>query len=329
MFYIFHGEDEFTCSERLAELKEKMGDPAMADLNTTVLDGSQVSLAELKLASDTMPFMSDRRLVIVDGLLSKLEPGEGKERAPWQEEYLEELVAYLKQLPGTTRLVFVEEKTIGEDNPVHRLALADERGFVKEFELPSRGELGHWIEERAKAKGAQIEPAAARELANFVGDNLRLLDQELGKLIAYTDGARPISRDDVHLLTSYVREANIFHMVDALGRRDGQRASKLLHRLLDDGQHPLALLGMIVRQFRIMIQVKELAGRGLGTRAIGARLGLPNFVVEKELRQARGFSIAQLEGIYHKLLETDLAIKTGQMDAVLALDMLVVGLSGG
>lgn len=329
-FYIFHGEDEFTRSEQLAELKKRMGNPAIADLNTTILDGSQVSLAELRLACDTVPFMSDRRLVIVDGLLSKLEPSKKEgEPAAWQEEYLEGLVDYLKQLPSTTRLVFIEEKAIGKDNPVHRLALSDERGFAKEFKLPSRGELGRWIEERARAKGAQIDPAAARELANFVGDNLRLLDQEMEKLIAYTDGARPISRDDVHLLTSYVREANIFHMVDALGRRDGQRASKLLHRLLDDGEHPLALLGMIVRQFRIMIQVKDLARRGLGTRAVSARLGLPDFVVRKGLRQARGFSMAQLEGIHHKLLETDLAIKTGKMDAVLALDMLVVSLSGG
>ncbi|MEA3459923.1 MAG: DNA polymerase III subunit delta, partial [Chloroflexota bacterium] len=312
-FYIFHGEDEFGCSEKLARLKERMGDPTMANLNTTVLDGSQVTLADLRLACDAAPFMAKRRLILVKGLLTRLEPREKRgERSPWQKKYLKELVDYLKQLPDTTRLVFVEGKTIGEDNPAYRLALSDEHGFVKKVKLPSEGELSGWIRERARAKGAQIEPAAARELATFVGDNLRLLDQEIEKLIAYTDGARPISQDDVRLLTSYVREANIFHMVDALGRRDGQRASKLLHRLLDDGAHPLALLGMIVRQFRIMIQVKELAGRGLRPRAIGAKLGLRNFVVRKGLRQARGFSMARLEGIYRKLLETDLAIKTGK-----------------
>ncbi len=329
MFYIFHGEDEFTRSEQLAKLKERMGDPAMADLNTTILDGSRVSLAELKLACDTVPFLSDRRLVIVEGLLSRLEPSEGKRRAAWRKEYLEGLVDYLRQLPSTTRLIFVEERTISEDNPVYRLALSGRQGYVKKFELPLRGELSRWITDRVKAKGAQIEPEAAKELADFIGDNLRLLDQEIEKLIAYTDGARPISREDVHLLTSYVKEANIFRMVDALGQRDGQLASKLLHRLLDEGVHPLALLSMIVRQFRIMIQVKELAGRGLGTRAIGARLKLRDFVVEKGLQQARGFSMAQLEEVYHRLLETDLAIKTGKMDAILALDMLVASLSEG
>jgi DNA polymerase-3 subunit delta len=84
---------------------------------------------------------------------------------------------------------------------------------------------------------------------------------------------------------------------------------------------------MIVRQFRIMIQVKDLAERGVPPQKIGAQLGLHHFVAEKGLRQSRNFSMAQLGTIYRKLLETDVAIKTGQMDPVLALDMLIAGLS--
>jgi DNA polymerase-3 subunit delta len=84
---------------------------------------------------------------------------------------------------------------------------------------------------------------------------------------------------------------------------------------------------MIVRQFRIMIQVKELGEQGLSQRDMATRLNLHSFVVEKTTRQAMNFSMEQLETVYRKLLETDVAIKTGQMDDVLALDMLVVGLS--
>jgi DNA polymerase-3 subunit delta len=98
--------------------------------------------------------------------------------------------------------------------------------------------------------------------------------------------------------------------------------------LLDAGEHPLALLGMIVRQFRILIQVKELTERGLSQQEMATRLRLHHFVVKKTMRQAMNFSMDQLEAIYGRLLETDVAIKTGQMDEMLALDMLVVGLSG-
>jgi DNA polymerase-3 subunit delta len=336
MFYVLHGEDEFSRSEVLAEMKAKMGDPAMADLNTTVLDGSKVTLAELMHACDTVPFLTDRRLVIVEGLLTRLGAGgrgktdRDKEHPAWKKEYQEELTAYLERLPETARLVFVEGESISPSHPVLKMALADkERGHARQFRLPTSGKLRRWITDRVERKGGEIEASAAEELAAFVGSDLRLLDQELDKLISYVDRARPITRTDVHLLVSYVQQANVFEMVDALGRRDGEQAIKLLHRLLEGGEHPLSLLGMIVRQFRIMIQVKDLVERGVPSKKIGAQLGLHPFVAEKGLQQSRNFSMEQLETIYRKLLETDLAIKTGQMDQVLALDMLAVGLSKG
>lgn len=328
MFYLFHGEDEFSRSEALADFKKKMGDPGLAELNITVFDGRRVTLAELQHACDSVPFMADRRLVIVEALLTRLEPkGRGRARSGWQKEYLAGLNEYLPHLPETTRLVFVEDRTIGKNNPIHRLALASERGHVREFESPQKKKLNRWIEQRVKKKGGEIVAAAVETLAAFVGNDLRLLDQEIEKLVVYVDGARPIGEDDVRLLVSYVQEANVFEMVDALGRRDGQRAARLLHQLLEAGEHPLALQGMIVRQFRIMIQVKELSGKGLSQHDIAARLKLHPFVIKKAVRQAMNFSMEQLETIYRRLLETDVAIKTGKMDPVLALDMLVVGLS--
>jgi DNA polymerase-3 subunit delta len=329
MFYLFHGEDEFSRSETLADFKKKMGDPGLAELNTTVFDGSKVTLDELQHVCDSIPFMAARRLVIVEGLLTRLEPkGKDEKRSAWQKEYLEGLTRYLPHLPETSRLVFVENKSISKNHPVHRLALAEEGGHVREFEPPQGRQLNRWIEERVRKKGGQIEAVAIETLAAFVGNDLRLLDQEIEKLIAYANWARPISEDDVRLLVSSVQEANIFEMVDALGQRDGQRAAKLLHQLLDAGEHPLALLGMIVRQFRILIQVKELTERGLSQQEMATRLRLHHFVVKKTMRQAMNFSMDQLEAIYGRLLETDVAIKTGQMDEMLALDMLVVGLSG-
>jgi DNA polymerase-3 subunit delta len=76
-----------------------------------------------------------------------------------------------------------------------------------------------------------------------------------------------------------------------------------------------------------MIQVKDLAERGVPPSKIGAQLGLHRFVAKKGQQQSQNFSMEQLETIYRELLETDLAIKTGQMDQVLALDMLIAGLS--
>ena len=334
MLYVFHGDDEFSRAEALAGFKTRMGDPVMADLNTALFDGRKVTFGELVHYCDTVPFMARVRLVIVENLLSRLvggrrRRGKGKS-SKGDQKFLESLLAYLPRLPETTRLAFVEDKVLSASHPVLKLAQENKNWIVREFRAPDErgGGLERWIVDRARRKGGEIEHRAARELANFIGRNLRLLDQELEKLVVYLDGERPIGVRDVHCLVAYAHESNIFEMTDALGRRDGPKASRLLHRMLKDGSEPLYLLSMIVRQFRIMIQVKDLAERGVHPNDIPARLGLKPYPARKGLSQAAQFSMPQLEAIYRKLWETDLSIKTGQIEPVLALDMLVAGMCG-
>lgn len=337
MFYVFHGEDEFSQREQLAAFKARLGDPSLVALNTSVFDGRTVTLGELRHACDSIPFLADVRLVIVEGwltyLASRRSGGEGKkdaedEPAPSSRKIIEELVTYLPQMPDTTRLVFVEPKRIRENHPVLVLAKSDpKRGIVKAFDPPRGDALIEWVIARARKHGGAISFPAAQLLAESVGEDLRLLDGEIQKLVTYVGGRRPVGEADVKLLTPYAGEANIFQMVDALGQRRGEEAARLMHRLLDGGKHPLELLAMIARQFRLLIQTKELLEQGQRPAAIARELGVQPFVADKLVRQARNFSLPQLEAIYRRLLEMDIAIKTGEIEGVLALDLLVAGLT--
>jgi DNA polymerase-3 subunit delta len=328
MFYLLHGKDEYSRSLFLAKMKAKLGDSTTVDLNTTVLEGQKVALDELIHACDTVPFLAERRLVIINDLAARFEPRRGgeKEESEAEKALLQDLGEYLSRLPDSARLVFLERKKIGRGNPIYKYAVDIEDGYVKEFTPPRGGALNRWIANLVREKGGSIEPGAINLLAAFIGSDLRLLDQEIEKLLTHTGEERPIKEQDVQLLVSYVQEASIFDMVDALGKRDTREAMKLLHRLLDDGQPPLYLLHMIVRQFRILLRIKELLGKGTLAADIRALLGLHPFVVEKMMKQAPNFSIAQLEDIYHRLLEIDEAVKTGGMEPQLALDVFVTEL---
>jgi DNA polymerase-3 subunit delta len=333
MFYILHGPDELSRTEALAALKARLSDPALGDLNTTLFDGGALSLGELQQVCSSLPFMSEQRLVIVHGYLARL-GGAGPARAGGagkkggENSGLEALIGYLPAMPPSTHLVFVEPEVLPQGHPLLKLAAKPELGQAQAFGGPERGELTPWIVRRVESKGAAIQRPAAEALAIAVGDDLRLLDSEIEKLALYVGGERPIAPADVELLVPYAGAANVFAMVDAIGRRDGKVALTLLHKLMDQNAAPLYLLGMIVRQFRILIQVKELSARGLAVSTIAKQAGLHPFVAEKAQRQAMNFSIGQLEVIYARLLETDLAIKTGQMEDVLALDTLVAALCG-
>jgi DNA polymerase-3 subunit delta len=341
VFYVLHGADEFSRAEMLAELKAKMaeGDP-LADLNTTVLDGSQVTLGELRHACDTVPFMAERRMVIVNGLLSRLAPGkrqglraegqEGEREEPaWKKEYVASLADYLPNLPDTARLFFVEATELKASHPILKLVRrmgAAQGAYEKKYSKPKADALPGWIMRRAREKGGAISSEAVEMLAALVGNDLRLLDGEIEKLLLYA-GDRQVTTQDVRALVSRAREAVIFDLVDCVGRRQTDEALKLLHQMLDDLAVPLYLLSMLGRQVRILIQVSELVSQGLTPPEISKSLKLHPFVVKKGIAQSRSFSMAQLEKAHECVVEADWSIKTGRMDDVLALDMLVVDLT--
>jgi len=326
LFYVFYGTDEFSRSETLNTFKQRLGPPDTVDLNTTVLDKASTSLSEIRHACDAIPFLAEKRLVIVMNLLTRLTPKEGRKLTESQKAYRRALCEYLPALPETTRLVFVDEGNLPARHPVVKLAREHDRGYLKRFEPPSDDALPAWIRKRVHMAGAEIEEEAAFQLGALVHGNLRLLDQEITKLATYTDRERPITLHDVELLVPYAKEALIWDLVDAMGRRDQKVATEMLHTLLDADQHPLYLLTMIVRQFRLLIQVKDLESRGASQQEVIQRLHLHPFPAGKLHRQATQFTLDDLKKVYRHLLDTDVAIKTGEIDAALALDLLVAGL---
>jgi DNA polymerase-3 subunit delta len=326
-FYVFHGPDEFTRAETLADFRSRLGPPDTVDLNTTTFDGTNLTLAELRHACDAVPFLAEKRLVIVNGLLTRLMPRKGQELSATQKEYLAALAHYLPGLPETTRLVFVEDTTLPAQHAVLQLAEREGRGYVKRFDPPKDRDLPRWVQKRVNKHGGEIEPQAAHQLATVVGADLRLLDQEIAKLVTYTNAERPIVAADVDAVVPYVQEAVVFDLVDALGRRDGRTAAQALHRLLDAGEHPMGLLAMIVRQFRLLIQVKELKANGATSRDVAQALKLHPFPAGKLYNQVTFFTAEQLEMVYRHLLDIDVAIKSGEIETEVALDLLVAGLA--
>lgn len=319
-FYVLHGEDEFSRRAAVQTLREQMGDPSLSELNTTILDGKAVTAADVLGAVRAMPFLSDKRLVIVEGLLTWLaRKGAGKAAS----DELRSLAEALGSLPDWARLVFVEPGTLPETNPVLRRAKELPTGYHKLFEPPQN--LYQWIIQRARsAYNVAIEAQAAAALAGLVERDLRRADSELAKLAMYVNAERPITEADVSVLTPYAVEAKVFDMVDALGQRDGAMASWLLHRLLQEDD-PLQLFGMMVRQFRLLILAREFLNSGGPPDQVGTALGVHPYVGKKIAGQCRVFTQEQLEQLYHFLLETDLGIKTGRVEPVLALDLLIAG----
>jgi len=317
MFYLFHGKDAYSRQEFLSGLLAKQGDPEMLSLNTTRL-GGKVTFAELQGACDAIPFLSRVRVVIIENLFAS---------SP-DKAFLDKLEDYLPNLPETTRLFFLEGDNLPDSHRIVKLAGKAKAGHVKRFDLPEGGELDRWIRQHVEESGGHIAPQAVQLLAANVGSDLLALRNEIDKLALYAGPGGTIEAGDVALLSPYAAEASIFDLVDALGNRQPAQAARLFQHKLDEGVDPFYLFSMFIRQFRLLLQTRSLLDAGQRPAGIAEQLKQRPFVAEKLARQARGFSLAQLEHIYRRLLEIDVEAKTGQADLLTALHLLLAGLTG-
>lgn len=326
-FYILHGDDSISRDAALTRMREAMGEDG--DLNRSEFDGAQASVAEVLAAVRSLPFLAEKRLVIVKGLISHAtRKGAGAAGKAAADRLIEEL----PRLPAFARLALVENETLSANNRVLKAARTMPNGYIAGFSKPQN--LANWIKQRAEAEyGAAITARAAYAIATVVNDDLLRAESELHKLVCYVDGEREIDEDDVALLSPYVPAANVFEMVDALANGDGKRALELIHQSLrhDPGDPGFRLFALIARQFRLLSMTRDHLDQGGGAQGgtIARVVGVPPFVAGKLAAQSRRFKAAQLDAILKRLQRYDQEMKTGRIAPRLALDLLVTSLASG
>jgi DNA polymerase-3 subunit delta len=340
MWYLFHGPNTLARDEELARMKAKLGEADVASLNISVVERS-APIKDLIAACDAIPFLTDKRLVIAEQWLSGLNSPRGKSKKDAARSEatspLDSLSAYLPVMPETTRLVFAEDASLPETHPLVKLAQDKANGgVIRRFALPA--DPVSWIVERARSKGGDITPQAAQLLSTKINrgnandrDHAELdsrtylykLDNELEKLVSYALNRR-IETRDVEALVQDEDVADIFKFIDAISARDADAAWRVMRGVLARGESPLVVLSHLARQTRLLIQAKE--HPDLNPDQLAQAIGVHPFVAKKVSQQVGRFSINELESAHIALLDADVAIKTGRMDDVTALDLLVAAL---
>jgi len=317
--YFLFGNDEFAISRKLKDFESDFTDPTSAGMNTARLEARTMSDSDLNNAVNAMPFLAKRRLVFIAN------PSTKYNNVSTRKKFFE----YIEKAPDTTRLVLYESVE-PRDADKHWLVKWAEKNDkliqTKAYMLPKLRDMNGWIVNETKKQDGQIEPRAAEMLKEMVGVDTRQAGMEISKLLAYVNWARPINTSDVEAVCIVTSQQSVFDFVDALSNGNGKTAQHLLHRLLES-EDLFSLWGMVVRQFRLLLQAREiLDGRG-NKDDVARALHVHPFVAEKTAGQATRFSIESLESIYRRLLKIDEGVKTGQLTLDLALDTLVVELT--
>ena len=320
MIRVLHGEDEYSRSEALVKIRATAGTRELRDANTTVFEGRAIKLDDVIGAARVVPFMSDRRIVIVHGVLARMQKRDKSLGDEWRN-----LVESLDGLPATTELVFIEDVSLRENGVA--LKSVGPSAAVQEFRPKRRGELEMWIRDRFDMHGGSATRDAVARIGWLAGSDTRLLDQEIKKL-SLSAGNREVTRGDVDLMVPEAREASIFAAVDAVLEHRPAVAMKLLYSLLSSGSSVQYILSMLARQVRLLILTIELRQQGVPQEELGKRIGLTNrFALDKTVRQSASFGAGHLADIHRRLLAADMAIKQGDIDERLAVEILIGELS--
>jgi DNA polymerase III subunit delta len=323
---LLHGNDEFAIAEHIEKLCAGLGDPSTADMNIARFDGrAGLDFEALYTAVNAAPFLAPRRVMVLAHPVSAFNSAEARKK----------FIELLDKAPGTTTIALVEYDELKRDHWLLKWAAsragtgtsqAAPRASVHVYNLPKRWEMPRRIEAEAKKQGGEIEPDAAACLSERVGEDTRIAAQEITKLLTYVNFERPVNLADVEKVSIVSAQGNVFELVDALGAGDGKKAQRVLHQLLED-EEAFELWGMVIRQFRLLLQAREILDENGSQAEIQKELELHEYVAGKVITQARRFSMPALESIYHKLLEIDEAAKTSQVPLDLALDTLIVELT--
>jgi len=323
LLYILHGEDDFSINQYLGEIKRGLGDPSALATNTSTFEGQKLTLDELRGVCGTAPFLAEKRLVIIEGLLGRFEArARQKKTGNRGGDDVKSFAEAMGNVPESTVVVLTEGR-IRSTNPL--LKLLSSQAEVRAFPMLREAKLRQWIEREVSAQGAAISPQAAELLAKLVGGNLWVMSGEITKLTLFTGGRR-IEAEDINKVVSSAQEANVFAMIDAILDFKVGVAERLLEQLMGRGASSAYLLAMLTRQVRLIVQAKEMRRQRKSDMEIQSQLGLAPFPLRKTLEQAQRYPIERLKQLYNKLLQTDLYIKRGKFEGGLALNLLVAEL---
>lgn len=331
MIHLLYGEDDFSISEALTFIKTDGGTSDLQDISTDTLRASKMTFEELVAVSSTVPFLSTKRVVVIDDLFSSFDnrtknkrnakSSKGLKHLKWED--WKELPNFLPNVPQTTDLIFVEGP-LNESNILLK-KLRPLRPMIKIHRFPkiTGNNLVKWIHDRASHLEIQIKSNGIKLLSETIGGDLRVLSSELQKLSLFRY-KEMVSSYDIKTLVSYTRETNIFRAVDsAIEGRPGF-AMQSIHRIVEEGGSPSMILALIARQIKLILRTKDLRLRKVSAREIGKRLSLSGYPLSKTLDQEKKMSETHLVAMHQLILDADLKIKSSNVDELTILDILAI-----
>ncbi len=305
--YLLYGEEAYLKKQYRDRLRNAIISPDDT-MNYAYYEGKGINIKEVIDLSETLPFFSERRLIVLEntGFLKNASP---------------ELADYLKEMPESTAMIFVESEV---DKRGKLYKAIQKQGRAVELGKQDESALLRWIAGSIKREGKQVSESTIRFFLTKVGTDMENIQKELEKLFCYTLDESVITREDVDMICTQQISNQIFEMVNAVAERQQKKALDFYYDLLALKEPPMRILFLLARQFKLLLEVKSLDKQGYAKKEIASKTGLLPFVVGKYQEQARVFSRKQLRMILEECVEIEESVKTGRLNDILGVELFIV-----
>ena len=237
-----------------------------------------------------------------------------------------ELADYLKEMPDTTFMIFIESE-IDKRGKLYKAVQA--KGRAVELGRQDENTLVRWVAGNVKQEQKLISESTVRFFLAKVGTDMENIQKELEKLFCYTLDKDSITAEDVEEICTTQITNQIFDMVNAVADKKQRKALEYYYDLLALKEPPMRILFLLTRQFKQLLEVKTMERQGYGRKEIAEKIGINPFVVGKFQTQAKAFSGKELRVIIEDSVETEEAIKTGRLSDILGVELFIMKYSGG
>jgi len=296
--HLFYGEDTYSAWHKSQYWKQEF-EKKFGDFNVLVFEGEKLNAAEFKEAVDSVPFLGEKKMVLIRNFLA-----EGKETD--QKAVAEKL----SDIADFCLILFLENQKPDARTILYKTL--KKLANVQEFEPLVGPNLTTWIQTQVQERGGQIGFKEAKQLGETIGSDLWQMSQEIDKLALYANG-KPIPSEAIENMTSPNLSTTIFKLTDYLGQKNAAAALKTLNILLASGEDIIKSMFMIVRHFRILLQVRDCLDKRLEKNAITQKIKEHPFVISTAIGQSKNFTMQLLTQTYAELLGIDTKMKSGKI----------------
>lgn len=307
--YLLYGEEDYLRKMYRDSLKSSI----IADdltMNYSYYEGDSIDVNEVIAQAGTMPFFSDKRLIIIEN--SRFFDSQNP------------LADYLNNLPDSTYIIFVQVKVDKRSRLYKRI---NKLGTTTEFKELDAEKLRVFIASILNKDNKRITTNNANYLLDIIGTDMVNIRNEVEKLISYAYDRDSITKKDIDAVCTERIESKVFQMIDALVVGDKNKALNLYYDLLELKESPFSIIFLIGRHLKILIKVKDLNKSGNSKQVIASKAGINSYFLGKYMGQAKKFSMDTLKASLLLCNETEEAIKTGRSTDQLGVEVLIIQLA--